>query len=266
MRTSRHKLKSENFRLWASSECRVYRSFIINYRTICELGQENRLGAQVELDKFSVSHDALNKTASASCTSQAVNRRLWQRAEVQPLNDVQMFSEHIWFVDRDKFKMDSYPTLAGIDFVGPHQQRGQRHSAADVASILAQFGLLRTLPQGVSEWVETLNLRAMLLETNSPTFYWWKFYSLVTHAYNNSPLPGSSLAAAAAVTPNDLYLAKGSTTLLPGGAADLPSSPAAEHFIEAFEAIPGIVFPPSELASNLEALRRVGPIELGSWV
>ncbi|EER02878.1 hypothetical protein Pmar_PMAR026037 [Perkinsus marinus ATCC 50983] len=126
----------------------------------------------------------------------------------------------------------------------PHQQRGQRHSAADVASILAQFGLLRTLPQGVSEWVETLNLRAMLLETNSPAFYWWKFYSLVTHAYNNSPLPGSSLAAAA-VTPNDLYLAKGSTTLLPGGAADLPLSPAAEHFIEAFEAIP-----PSELASN----------------
>ncbi|KAF4707387.1 Histone-lysine N-methyltransferase ehmt2, partial [Perkinsus olseni] len=63
------------------------------------------------------------------------------------------------------------------------------------------------------------------------------FRSLVTHAYNNSPLPVSSLAAAA-VTPNDLYLAKGSTTLLPGGAADRPLVPAAEHFIEAFEVIP----------------------------
>ncbi|EER11898.1 hypothetical protein Pmar_PMAR027175 [Perkinsus marinus ATCC 50983] len=109
------------------------------------------------------------------------------------------------------------------------------------------------------------------------------------------------LVPAAAVTPNDLYLSKGSTTLLPGGAADRPLSPAAEHFIEAFEAIP-----PSELASKVnnnvaqvaaavrESLgislklyqanwelrraasrrswalssvgRRVGPIELGSWV
>ncbi|KAF4724759.1 hypothetical protein FOZ63_032837, partial [Perkinsus olseni] len=72
------------------------------------------------------------------------------------------------------------------------------------------------------------------------------FHSLVTHAYNNSPLPDSSLAAAAVIL-NDLYLAKGSTTLLPGGAADRPLSPAAEHFIEAFEAIP-----PSELASKVD--------------
>ncbi|KAF4713076.1 hypothetical protein FOZ62_006840, partial [Perkinsus olseni] len=143
-------------------------------------------------------------------------------------------------------------------------------------------------------------LRSILLETNSPACHWWKFHSLVTHAYNNSPLPGSSLAAAA-VTPNDLYLAKGSTTLLPGGAADRPLSPAAEHFIEAFEAIP-----PSELASKVDnkvaqvaaavraslgvslklyqanwelrraasrkswalssVSRRTGPIELGTWV
>ncbi|EER16897.1 hypothetical protein Pmar_PMAR004749 [Perkinsus marinus ATCC 50983] len=88
-------------------------------------------------------------------------------------------------------------------------------------------------------------LRSMLLETNSPASHWWKYHSLITHAYNNSPLPGSSLSAAA-VTPNDLYLAKGSTALLPGGTSDRPLSPAAERFIEAFEAIP-----PSELASKV---------------
>ncbi|KAF4655097.1 hypothetical protein FOL47_009570 [Perkinsus chesapeaki] len=88
-------------------------------------------------------------------------------------------------------------------------------------------------------------LRSMLLETNSPACHWWKYHSLVTHAYNNSPLPGCALCSAV-VTPNDLYLAKGSTTLLPGGANGRPLSPAAEHFIKAFEAIP-----PSELASKV---------------
>ncbi|EER07703.1 hypothetical protein Pmar_PMAR028992 [Perkinsus marinus ATCC 50983] len=88
--------------------------------------------------KFAVSHDTLNKIASASCTAQAVNRRPWQvltsvhhlrdeliiaSAELRELDDAIVDSgdqraEHIWFVDRDKFKIDSYPTLAGIDFVG----------------------------------------------------------------------------------------------------------------------------------------------------
>ncbi|KAF4664239.1 hypothetical protein FOL47_005226 [Perkinsus chesapeaki] len=123
---------------WASSEARVYRNFVQNFRAICSVDNFPQVKKLDWLVKFAVCYDVMNIIAGVSCTAQAVNRRPWQVitavhalrdtliiacAEVETLRDVvselaDPRAAHIEGLEPRYFSVDALPTLRDIDFIG----------------------------------------------------------------------------------------------------------------------------------------------------